>query len=130
MVSILVFETSMSISEQPNITIIGAAVFLHTLKLLGSSNFELYLCSLNIQANSAKLAEALDISNVLSKYYKFTDIFNKTKAEVLASHYHYNLQINLKKDAQPLVGSIYSLSAFKQEALKEFIEKNLNMGFI
>jgi len=42
----------------------------------------------------------------------------------------YDLKINLEESAQPLVGSIYSLSASEQEALKEFIEENLNMGFI
>ena len=47
-VSIPVFETSVSDSRQPNIAIIGAAVFLHASKLLGSYNFELCLCSLNI----------------------------------------------------------------------------------
>jgi len=29
-----------------------------------------------------------------------------------------------------LVGTIYSLSKFKQEALKEFIDENLTNGFI
>jgi len=85
---------------------------------------------LDIQANSAKFAEAPDLSNVPSKYHEFTDIFNKTKAEVLAPHHHYDLKINLEEGAQPLVGLIYSLLASEQEALKEFIEENFNMGFI
>ena len=89
----------MSNSEQPNITIIGATAFLCASKLLGSHNFELCLCSLDIQANSVKLAEAPDLSNVPSEYHN-------------------------------PVGPIYSLSASEQEALKEFIEENLNMGFI
>ena len=38
-VSITVLETSMYISEQPNIAIIGAVAFLHTSKLLDSSKF-------------------------------------------------------------------------------------------
>ena len=76
-----------------------------------------------------KLAGFPDLSNIPSEYYKFTDVFSKTEAEVLASYYSYDLQINLE-DAQPLVGFIYSLSAFEQEALKEFIEENLNTGFI
>jgi len=114
-------ETSVSNSERPNIVIIRTAVFLSTSKLLGSSNFELCLCSLDIQANSTKLAEAPDLSNVPSKYHKFADIFSKTKAEVLASHYSYDLKINLEESAQPPVGPIYSLSSSKQEALKEFI---------
>jgi len=99
-------------------------------KLPGSSNLELCLYSSDIQANSAKLAEAPDLSNVPFEYHKFADIFSKTKAEVLASHHPYDLKINLEEGAQLLVGLIYSLSASKQEALKEFIEKNLKMGFI
>jgi len=78
-VSIPASETSMSNSERPNITIIGAAAFLHTSKPLGFHNFELCLCSSDIQANSAKLAEAPDLSNVSSKYHEFADVFSKIK---------------------------------------------------
>ena len=130
MVSIPASETSMSNSGRPNIIIIGAAVFLYASKLLGSHNFELCLCSLDIQANSTKLAETPDLSNVPSEYHEFADIFSKTKAETLPSHHPYDLKINLEEGAQPPVGPIYSLSASEQEALKEFIEENLNTGFI
>jgi len=85
---------------------------------------------LDIQANSIKFAEASDLSNVPSEYHEFANVFSKTKAEVLTPHCSYNLQINLKEGAQPLVGPIYSLSTSKQEALKKFIEENLNIGFI
>ena len=129
-VSIPASETSVSNSGQPNIAIIGAAAFLHASKLLGSYNFELCLHSLDIQANSTKLAETPDLSNVPSKYHEFADVFSKTKAEVLAPHYSYDLKINLEEGAQPLVGSIYSLLASKQEAFKKFIKENLNTGFI
>jgi len=78
---------------------------------MGSHNFELCLCSLDIQANSAKLAEAFDLSNIPSEYHEFANIFSKTKAEVLAPHCLYDLKINLEEDAQPLVGPIYSLLA-------------------
>jgi len=98
-------------SGQSNITIIGAAAFLHTSKLPDSHNFKLCLFSSDIQVNSTKLAEAPDLSNVSSKYYEFANIFSKTKAEVLASHYPYDLKINLEEGTQPLVGPIYSLSA-------------------
>ena len=120
----------MSNSGWSNITIIGAAAFLCTSKLLDSHNFELCLHSLDIQANSTKLAEAPDLSNVPSEYHEFADIFSETKAKVLAPHHPYDLKINLEEGAQPPVGPIYSLLASKQEALKKFIEKNLNMGFI
>ena len=130
MVSIPASETSVSNSERPNITIIGAVVFLHTSKLLGFHNFELCLCSSDIQANSAKLAETPDLSNVPSEYHEFANIFSKSKAEILPPHRPYNLKINLEEGAQPPVGPIYSLSASEQEALKEFIEENFNTGFI
>ena len=88
-------------------------VFLHALKLPGSSNFELYLHSLDIQAKSAKLAEAPDLFNIPFKYHKFSNIFRKTKAEVLTPYYSYDLKINLEEGAQPLVSPIYFLSASK-----------------
>ena len=129
-VSISASKTSISNSRQSNIIIINTTVFLHTSKLLSSHNFELYLCSLDIQANSAKLAKAPDLSNVSSEYYEFADVFSKTKAEVLTTHHPYNLKINLEEGTQPLVGPIYSLLASEQEALKKFIEENLNLDFI
>jgi len=85
---------------------------------------------LDIQANSVKLAETPDLSNVPSEYHKFADVFSKTKAETLSPHHSYDLKINLEESAQPPVGPIYSLLASEQEALKEFIEENLNMCFI
>ena len=130
-VSIPASEISMSSSKWPNIAIIGTVAFLHASKLLGSSNFELCLHSLDIQANSTKLAEVSDLSNVSSKYYEFADAFNKTKAKVLTPYcYPYNLKINLEEGIQPSVSPIYSLLASKQEALKKFIEENLSIDFI
>ena len=129
-VSIPASETTVSNSEQFNIAIIGAATFLWASKLLGSSNFELYLHSPDIQANSTKLAEAPDLSNVSSEYHEFANVFSKTKAEVLTPYHSYDLKINLKEGTQPLVSPIYLLLASEQEALKEFIEENLNTGFI
>ena len=106
-------------------------MFLHASKLPGSYNFELcYLRSLDIQANSAKLAETPNLSNIPSEYHKFADVFSKTKAETLFPYHPYDLKINLEEGAQPPVGSIYSLSASEQKALKKFIKENLNTGFI
>jgi len=88
---------------------------------------------LNIQANSIHLAETPNLSNILSKYHKFANIFSKVKAEVLAPHQPYDLKINLEESAQPLVDTIYSHSVSEdteRETLKDFIEENLNTGFI
>ena len=113
MVSIPASKIFVSNSEQSNITIIGAVAFLCTSKLLGSNNYKLCLCSSDIQANSAKLAKAPDLSNIPSEYHKFADIFSKTKAKFLAFHHPYDLKINLEEGAQPPVGPIYFLSQIR-----------------
>ena len=128
--SIPISKTSVSNSGQPDIAIIGTTAFLHASKLPGSHNFELCLHSSNIQANSAKLVETPDLSNVPSKYYEFADVFSKNKAETLPPHCPYDLKINLEEGAQPPVSPIYSLLVSEQEALKKFIEGNLNIDFI
>jgi len=58
------------------------------------------------------------------------NVFSKSKTEVLAPYYLYDLKINLEEDVQPPVDIIYYFLAFEQEALKKFIEKNLNIEFI
>jgi len=102
---------------------------MHISKISDSNKFQLYLCSLDIQADSEQLTETSILFNIPSKHHKFTNIFSKTKAEVLTS-YHSYLQINLEEYTQPPVSPIYSLLVFEQEALKKFIKKNLNTGFI
>jgi len=54
---------------------------------------------LDIQTNSAKLAETPDLSNVPSKYHEFANVFSKTKAETLPPHHLYDLKINLEEGA-------------------------------
>ena len=130
-VSILLYKTFVFTSEQPNITIIDTVAFLHISKLLGPSKFQICLYFLDIQTSSISLAESTpNLTNISSKYYKLTNIFSKSKAEVLIPHYLYDFKINLEEITQSLVSTIYSLSVFKQKALKKFIEKNLNIDFI
>jgi len=129
-VSIPASETSVFSSEQSNIVIIGIVIFIYTSKLLGSNKFQLYLCSSDIQANSAQLAEVSNLFNIPSEYHEFTNILSTIKAKVLTSHCSYDFQINLKEDTQLLISPIYSLLASKQEALRKFIEENLNISFI
>ena len=130
MVFISILEISIFISEQSNIAIIGAIAFLYTLKLLSFSKFQPYLHFSDIQTNFTKLAKTLNLYNVSSEYYKFVNVFSKTKVEILTSYCPYNLQINLEEETQSLVGFIYFLLVSEQEILKDFIEQNLNICFI
>jgi len=83
-----------------------------------------------VQAKSTTISEKIDLSSIPEEYHEYADVFSKSKAETLAPHHPYNLQIDLEKDSHPLVGTIYSLSKFEQETLKKFIDKNLTNGFI
>jgi len=83
-----------------------------------------------MQANSTNISEKIDLSSVPEEYHEYANVFSKSKAEILIPHCPYDLQIELEKDSHPLVETIYSLSKFKQGALKEFIDKNLTNRFI
>jgi len=83
-----------------------------------------------IQAKSTTISEKIDLSAILEEYHEYTNVFSKSKAETLTPHHLYDLQIDLKKDSHSPVETIYSLSKFEQEALKEFINENLTNGFI
>jgi len=83
-----------------------------------------------MQTKFTTISKKINLSSVPEEYYKYANVFSKSKAETLAFHCPYNLWIELEKDSHPLVGTIYSLSKFKQKTLEEFINKNLTNGFI
>ena len=100
-----------------------------TLQLSGSKIFAIQFSSI-VQAKSTTISEKIDLSSIPKEYHEYTDVFSKSKAETLAPHHPYDLQINLEEDSHPPVGTIYSLSKFEQKTLKEFIDKNLTNRFI
>ena len=73
---------------------------------------------------------ASNLSDISLEYYKFANIFSKSKDKVFAPYYAYDLKNNLKENIQHLSGIIYSLLVSKQKTLKKFIKKNLNMNSI
>ena len=102
---------------------------LQALCLSGSTTFSLQF-HFTMQAKSTIISKKIDLSFVPEEYHKYANVFSKSKVETLASHHPYNLQIELEKDSHPSVGTIYSLSKFKQETLRKFINENLTNGFI
>jgi len=96
-----------------------------------STTFCFALCSTDLIRGIARITnDPINLFAILTKYYKFANIFSKIKAGTLASYCLYNLQIKLENGEKPLVGTIYSLLTTKQEILKKFISKNLNTRFI
>jgi len=103
--------------KQPHITIINMpALFLQ-------------FCPI-VQAKFTTISKKINLSSIPEEYHKYADVFSKSKAETLALYCSYNLQIELEKDSHPPVRTIYFLSKFEQETLKEFIDENLTNRFI
>lgn len=99
--------------------------------MLGLTTSCLILCSTDLTRRAVRIMNKLvDLSIVSTKYHKFANIFIKAKAETLASYHLYNLQIKLEDGENLPIRVICLLSTTKQEALKEFINKNLNIRFI
>jgi len=122
-------ETYPSNPKRPHIAIISAPALLWASRLSGLKTFSLQF-RFTIQAKSTTISEEIDLSAIPEEYHEYANVFSKSKAETLAPHRPYNLRIDLEKDSHPPVGTIYSLSKFEQEALKEFIDENLTNRFI
>jgi hypothetical protein len=119
--------TSTPIST-PKVSLINAAAFSRACKLPGSESFT--LCLNNIAGRSAKTQEAPDLSPIPEEYQDFADVFSKAKAQTLPPHRPYDLKIELEEGASPPPGRIYSLSQSELQALREFIDEHLSLGFI
>ena len=70
-------------------------------------------------------------TKVLVKYFDYSNIFLvENTAELLENTKINEYVIKLKKDKQPLFGSIYNLRPVKLETLKIYIKTNLAKSFI
>ncbi|CAG8757098.1 23693_t:CDS:2, partial [Cetraspora pellucida] len=78
----------------------------------------------------ASSPNSINIPFVPKKYQDFNDVFNKKKADKLPVNRRYDCAIDLLPDTQPPWGPIYELSTRELEVLREYIEKNLEKGFI
>jgi len=117
----------------PYILLIGAAAFVCTCKLTGSTNFMLYIHPEDAKLRAASTATPVNSSNlsaVPEVYHDFADVFSKAKATTLALHCECDLRINLEEGASPLLGTVYSLSQTELGVLHTFIDEHLSYGFI
>jgi len=117
--------------SRPHIFIICAQLYIWVAQITGSTTFCLILCSTNLAGRAVRIIiGSVNLSTVLIVYHEFVEIFSKAKAETLASHYLYDLQIKLKNGEKLPIRTIYLLLTVEQEVLKKFICENLNMEFI
>ncbi|KAF8624554.1 hypothetical protein AX17_007107 [Amanita inopinata Kibby_2008] len=115
-------------TSKPKVSLIGAAAFAHACKLPGSSSFSLSLASL--QGCSGTVSDTPDLSGIPAEYHDYGDMFSKAKAQTLAPHRPYDLKIELEEGAALPPTHIYSVSESELQALQEFINEHLSLGFI
>ncbi|KAM0789314.1 hypothetical protein ACM66B_000152 [Microbotryomycetes sp. NB124-2] len=63
-------------------------------------------------------------------YHDYLDVFSETKAQALPPHREYDLKIDLKDEATPPFGPLYSMAAAESTALKEYLDDMLAKGYI
>src|SRR5258707_9105995 len=84
-----------------------------------------------LKAKAASTAQPEDtLSGVSQEYHKFHDVFSGEKANALAPHWLYDLKINLEEGTKPFHGPIYLLLPPELTVLREFLEENIQNGFI
>ena len=105
-----------------DIRIVGAAAYLHSCSQTGSQQFTIRLNTPVATGQASSTTERIDLSNVLTEYHDFTNVFSFEGAKTLPE------QI-LKKEPNHL-WVIYSLSEAELKALCEFTDETLSSGFI
>ena len=63
-------------------------------------------------------------------YHDFLDLFLESAVETLPPHRPYDHKIRLKEGFQPPFGPLYSMSKVELDALKLWLDENLQKGFI
>jgi len=82
-----------------------------------STTFYLVLYSTNLNRRAARIMNDLvNLSAISTEYHKFVNIFSKVKAETLALHHLYELQIKLEDEKNHLL----ELSTHSQLLNKKF----------
>jgi hypothetical protein len=127
---------SPSPAPKPSISIISAASFGRLAKNKGQRYGRVHIFSLSLyeinKALDRKTVESGDIASMgPPEFHEFLPLFNKIVANRLPPHRdQYDHKIVLKDGFEPPFGPLYSLSRPELEALKEFLEENLDKHFI
>jgi hypothetical protein len=123
-------------APKPSISIISAASFGRLAKNKGQRYGRVHIFSLSLyeinKALDRKTVESGDIASMVPpEFHEFLPLFNKIVADRLPPHRdQYDHKIVLKDGFEPPFGPLYSLSRPELEALKEFLEENLDKHFI
>jgi hypothetical protein len=118
-------------SSIPSVLFINAAAYARLAHLPGNTIFTVTISNATDSATgSAASAAPVDLSEISENYHEYQDVFSKSSASTLPPHHSYDLKIDLEEGAEPPIGRMYSLSKKEMGAFREFLDDNLNNGFI
>ena len=92
-----------------------------------------FINSLNqkLDEDYEEVEEDIKVEDIPIELREFKDVFSKIKAETLPAARKYDCKINLYDPLKlPPLRPIYTLSEIEKEALKEYINEMLKIGFI
>jgi hypothetical protein len=118
-------------SSIPSVSFINAAAYARLARLPGNTIFTVTISNATDSATgSAASVAPVDLSEIPEDYHEYQDVFSKSSTSTLPPHHSYDLKIDLEEGAEPPIGRMYSLSKKEMGALREFLDNNLNNGFI
>jgi hypothetical protein len=111
------------------------------MSLLGASAFLELQQKENLEIFSVTLEELEEVINgkkptvnvhdlVPEHFHKFLHLFREEDARKLPPHWPYDHKIPLKPNTEPPFGPLYGMSHQQLQTLKDYIEENLDKGFI
>jgi len=118
--------------RKPDISLINAVAYRKACKVEGAIMFQLQPSrepTLSSQASQI-IEPTPKLNKIPEEYHEYLEVFSKTKAKTLPTHRPYDLTIQLEEDTTPPLRLIYSLSTLELQTLQEFINENLQTGFI
>ena len=123
-------SSSSDIFDIPSISFVNAAAYARLARLPGNTIFTVTVANADSLTGATASAAAADLSQIPEDYHEFQDVFSKASASTLPPHRSYDLKIDLEEGAEPPIGRMYSLSEKEMLALREFLDENLNNGFV
>jgi len=113
-----------------HIAAVGATSFRRTAYRKRLAVFSLSLYEINKALNPTSVEKEVLTKLIPEEYHEFLPLFSEVEASALPPHRPYDHKIPLKEGFVPPFGPLYSLSRPELVALKEWLDENLQKGFI
>ncbi len=123
-------EKASTTTPFPSVSFINAAAYARLARVSGNTLFTVTISNSDSVSGNAASATPVDLSGIPEDYHEYADVFSKSSASTLPPHRPYDLKIELEEGASPPIGRMYSLSETEMVALREFLDENLNNGFV